>query len=118
VPVGKNISVPAAAAINSTTFFNNQISFNRTNLIEPHSKEQQAVIVLWFPSVVLRQQLTQKNYPALSSKNICLKTDRDITPILGDIMKLSKEIRSVDLLKVLDYNDMTNSLVEAPCSAK
>jgi hypothetical protein len=33
-------------------------------------------------------------------------------------MKLSKEVRSVGLLKVLNYNDTTTSPVEAPCYAK
>ena len=33
-------------------------------------------------------------------------------------MKLSKRVESVDLLKVLHYNDSTTSLVEVPCSAK
>jgi hypothetical protein len=33
-------------------------------------------------------------------------------------MKLSKQVRSVDLLEVLNYNDTTTSLVEVPCSAK
>jgi hypothetical protein len=44
--------------------------------------------------------------------------DKDITCVLYDIMKLSKKVRSVDLLKVLNYNDTTTSLVEVPCCAK
>jgi hypothetical protein len=59
-----------------------------------------------------------KDYPTLDSKNICLKTDKDISPVLWDIMKLSKNVRSVHLLKVLNYKDTTTSLVEVPCSAK
>jgi hypothetical protein len=59
-----------------------------------------------------------KDYPALLSKNICLQTDKDIMPVLWDIIKLSKKVRSVDLLKVLNYNDTATSLVEVPCSAK
>ncbi len=59
-----------------------------------------------------------KDYPTLDSLNICLQTDKYIMPVLRDIMKLSKKVRSVDLLKVLNYNDMTTSLVEVPCSAK
>jgi hypothetical protein len=38
--------------------------------------------------------------------------------VLRDILKLSKKVKSVDLLKVLHYNDSTTSLVEVPCSAK
>jgi hypothetical protein len=51
-------------------------------------------------------------------KKICLCTDKDILPVLRDIIKLSKKVKSVDLLKVLHYNDSTTSLVEVPCSAK
>jgi hypothetical protein len=38
--------------------------------------------------------------------------------VLRDIIKLSKKVKAVDLLKVLNYNDATTSLVEVPCSAK
>jgi hypothetical protein len=58
-------------------------------------------------------------YPALTSKNICLHTDKDITVVLRDIIQLSKNVKSVDILKVLNYNNSTTSLVlEVPCSAK
>ncbi len=67
----------------------------------------------------LEETVDPKDYPTLNSKNmICLQTDKDITPVLRDIMKLAKKVRSVDLLKVLNYNDTTTSLVEVPCSAK
>jgi hypothetical protein len=83
---------------------------------EPPSKEEQAVSA----AVVMNcfeGTVNPKDYPALVSKNICLQTDKDIPPVFGDIMKLSKKVRSVDLLKVLNYNDTTTSLVEVPCSA-
>jgi hypothetical protein len=66
----------------------------------------------------LEETVDPKDYPTLNSKNICLQTDKDITPVLQDIIKLSKEVRSVVLLKVLNYDDATTSPVEAPCSAK
>jgi hypothetical protein len=62
--------------------------------------------------------INSKDYPALHSKHICLQTDTEITAVLRDILKLSKKVKSVDLLKVLHYNDSTTSLVEVPCSAK
>ena len=52
------------------------------------------------------------------AKNIVLTSDEDITPVLRDIVKLSKKVKSVDLLKVLNFNDTTTSLVLVPCSAK
>jgi hypothetical protein len=33
-------------------------------------------------------------------------------------MKLAKKVKSIDLLKVLNYNDSTTSLVKVPCSAR
>jgi hypothetical protein len=61
-----------------------------------------------------------KEFPTLASKQICLQTDKDITPVLRDILKLAKKVKSsgVDLLKVLHYNDTTTSFVEVPCSAR
>jgi hypothetical protein len=82
---------------------------------EPPSKEQQALSA----AVAMNrfeETVDPKDYPTLNSKNI--KTDKDISPVLRDIMKLSKKVRSVDLLKVLNYNNTTTSRVEVPCSAK
>jgi hypothetical protein len=36
----------------------------------------------------------------------------------GELLKLSKQVKSVDLLQVLHHNDATTSLVEVPCSSK
>jgi hypothetical protein len=72
-------------------------------------------------AVVLNQfseTINQNDYPTLDSKRICLETDQDITPVLRDIIKLSKKVKLVDLLKVLNYNGSTTSLVEVPCSSK
>jgi uncharacterized small protein (DUF1192 family) len=44
------------------------------------------------------ENINPKDYPTLHSKHICLKTDTDITVILRDIMKLSKEVKLIDLL--------------------
>jgi hypothetical protein len=62
-----------------------------------------------------------KEFPTLASKQICVQTDKEITPVLRDILKLAKKVKSSgveDLLKVLHYNDTTTSLVEVPCSAR
>jgi hypothetical protein len=84
---------------------------------EPPSKEQQALSAA-IAMNRFEETADPKDYPTLHSKNICLKTDKDISPVLRDIMKLSKKVRSVALLKVLNYNDTATSLVEVPCSAK
>jgi hypothetical protein len=39
-------------------------------------------------------------------------------PVLCDLVKLSKKVRSVDLLKVLHFNGAITSLFEIPCSTK
>jgi hypothetical protein len=53
-----------------------------------------------------------KEFPTLASEQICLQTDKDITPVLCDILKLAKKVKltGVDLLKVLYYNYTTTSL--------
>jgi hypothetical protein len=58
------------------------------------------------------ETIKPKDYPTLDSKQICLETDRDILPVLRDIIKLSKKVKLVDLLKVLNCNDSTTSLVK------
>jgi hypothetical protein len=57
-------------------------------------------------------------FPTLVSKNISISSDKDIKAVIRDIVKLSKQVKSVDLLKCLNYNDTTTSLVEVPCSAR
>jgi hypothetical protein len=84
---------------------------------KPPSKEQQAVSAA-VAMKCFEETVNPKDYPTLLSKTISLQTDKDITRVLQDIIKFSKSVRSVDLLKVLNYNDMTTSLVEVPCSAK
>jgi hypothetical protein len=64
------------------------------------------------------EDIDPNDYPTLNAKQICLKTDKDIMSVLNNIIKLSKKVKSVDLLKVLNYNDEATSLVEVPCSAK
>jgi hypothetical protein len=67
---------------------------------------------------VFTETINPLEYPTLHAKKICLHTDKDISSVLRDIIKLSKKVKSVDLLKVVHYNDTTTSLVEVPCSAK
>jgi hypothetical protein len=68
--------------------------------------------------ITFAEHINPKEYPTLHSKHICLQTDTRIMTVLCDILKLSKKVKSVDLLKVLHYNDSTTSLVKVPCSAK
>jgi hypothetical protein len=124
VPAGKTISVPAAAAaaaaIDSTTTeppSTKPSSSTEPPSTEPPLKEQQTVSAA-VAMKRLKETVDPKDYATLNSKNICLQTYEDITPVLQDIMKLSKEVRSVVWLKVLNYDDTTTSPVEAPCSAK
>jgi hypothetical protein len=62
--------------------------------------------------------LKPQEHPALVSKNISLASNQDIVPVLREIVKLSKQVKSVDILKILNLNDSTTSLVEVPSSAK
>jgi hypothetical protein len=66
-----------------------------------------------------QETVDPKDYPTLDSKNIYLKTDKDISPVAtSEHHEVIKKVSSVDLLKVLNYNDTTTSLVEVPCSVK
>jgi hypothetical protein len=62
--------------------------------------------------------LKPQEYPTLVSKNISLTSNQDIVPVLREIVKLSKQVKSVDILKILNLNDSATSLVEVPSSAK
>jgi hypothetical protein len=120
VPTGKTISIPAAAAATDSTTTeppSTEPSSTEPPSTEPPSKEQQAVSAVVAMNC-FELTVDPKDYPTLDSKNICLQMDTDITPVLWDIMKLSKKVRSAGLIKVLHYNDTTTSLVEVPCSAK
>jgi hypothetical protein len=56
--------------------------------------------------------------PTLVAKNVCITSDKDIKAVTRELAKLSKQVKSVDLLEVVHCNDTTSSLVEVPCSAK
>jgi hypothetical protein len=49
---------------------------------------------------------------------MCLKTNKEIQKLLREIMKMPRQVRSVNLFKIVNSNDITTSLVEVPCSAK
>jgi hypothetical protein len=57
------------------------------------------------------------NFPFLANlqesrgQRICLKRNKDIQKLLRDIVKMSWQVRSVDLLKVVNGNEITTSLV-------
>jgi hypothetical protein len=80
-------------------------------------KEQEAVSAA-VQVQFFEEKVEPHEYPILFAKNIGLSSDEDITPVLREIVKLSKRIKSADVLKVLHCNDSTTSLVEIPCSAK
>jgi hypothetical protein len=56
------------------------------------------------------EHMNPKDYPMLDSGPICQKTDKYIMVILCGIMKLSKEVKNIDLLKDLNYNDILPAL--------
>jgi hypothetical protein len=64
---------------------------------------------------IFQEEIDPKDYPTLLAKNIVLTSDKDIMPILREIVKLAKEVKSTDLLKVLNANGRTTSLVVVPC---
>jgi hypothetical protein len=96
-----------------------QTCFETCELARKKEKEKKqeafsaAVEVQIFKEIVDPQQ-----HPSLVAKNIVLTSDEDITPVLRDVVKPSKKVKSVDLLKVLNFNDKITSLVAVPCSAK
>jgi hypothetical protein len=85
----------------------------RQEMVKKQKAVSDAVEVKCFEEVV-----DVKTFPTLVSKGICLTSDIDVTPVLRDLVKLSKTVKSVDLLKVLHFNGATTSLVEIPCSTK
>jgi hypothetical protein len=95
-----------------------QTCYETCDLERKKEKEQEEAVSAAVPIQNFNEQVNPKDYPVLSSYNIELTSDKDITPLLRDIVKLSKKVTSVDLLKVLHYNDTTTSLVEVPCSSK
>jgi hypothetical protein len=88
--------------------------FIRTCVIErlnAEDKKKQQAVCTAVRIHSFEENINLKDYSTLHSKHICLKMDKDITAILCDIMKLSKEVKSIDLLKVMNYNDQPTSLV-------
>jgi hypothetical protein len=67
---------------------------------------------------VFDEHIDSQDHPTLQAKQISVESDKDIAAVLRDIIKLSKKVKSVDILKVVNYNDATTSLVKIPCSAK
>jgi hypothetical protein len=57
-------------------------------------------------------------FPTLVAKNICITSDKDIKLVMPELAKLSKQVKQVDLLEVLQFTDAATSLVEVPCSVK
>ncbi len=51
-------------------------------------------------------------------QRICLTMNKNIQKLQLEILKMSRQVRSVNLVKVVDSNDITTSPVEVPCSAK
>jgi len=88
--------------------------------IQKQKEKKQEAVSAAVQVNVFETPVEPNDYPILVSKNISLTSDEEITPVLREIVKLSKVVKSdsVDILKVLHRNDSTTSLVEVPCSAK
>jgi hypothetical protein len=68
---------------------------------------------------VFDEEINPEYCPILQAKQISVESDKGIAAaVLRDIIKLSKKVKSVDVLKVVNYNDATTSLVKVPCSTK
>ena len=81
---------------------------------EIHNNKQKAVRDAMEDNY-FEEVIDAKEFPILASKGISITSDADITPVLRDIVKLSKRVKSVDLLKVVHLNGATTTLVEIPC---
>jgi hypothetical protein len=66
----------------------------------------------------ITEVIDAKQLPTLVAKNTCITSDKDIKAVTRELVKISKQVKSVDLLEVVHCNDTTTSLVEVPCSAK
>jgi hypothetical protein len=91
---------------------------------EEDEKMEEAVSAALRVETFSENNVLPSNYPFLADlqdsrgRQICLKTNKDIQKLLREIVKMSRQVKSVDLLKVINSNDVTTSLVEVPCSAK
>jgi hypothetical protein len=99
-----------------------EISCNKQK--EEDEKIEEAVSAALLVETFSENNVLPSNYPFLADlqdsrgRKICLKRNKDIQKLLREIVKMSLQVRLVDLLKVANSNDVTTSLVEVPCSAK
>jgi hypothetical protein len=84
---------------------------------EDDDKRQKAVSV-GIEVKQLSEVIDATQFPTLVAKNICITSNKDIKAVMRELAKLSKQVKSVDLLQVLHSNDTTTSLVKVACSAK
>jgi hypothetical protein len=75
-------------------------------------KKQESVSAASQAAQPFETTLKPQECPTLVSKNISLTSNQDLMPVLRKIVKLSKQVESVDILKILNLNDSTTSLVE------
>jgi hypothetical protein len=111
-------SLPPPIADSSSTSTNSlPPPITDSSLVHDVCKKQKAVSaaveVNHFTEVI-----DAKQFPTLAAKNICLTSDKDIKAVMRELVKFSKQVKSVDLLQVLHHSDATTSLVEVLCSSK
>jgi hypothetical protein len=91
---------------------------------EEDEKREEAVSAALRVETFSENNVLPSNYPFLADLQdgrgckICWETNKDIQKLLREIVKMSRQVRSFDLLKVVNSNNVTTSLVEVPCSAK
>jgi hypothetical protein len=62
------------------------------------------------------EDINPDDYPVLKQLNIGLTNDRQLQPLLRDIYKLQKKVKSVDLFQFSAYNDKQQNYVVVPTS--
>jgi hypothetical protein len=111
-------SLPPPIADSSSTLTNSlPPPIADSSLVHDVCKKQKAVSVAGEVNH-FAEVIDAKQFPTLAAKNACLTSDKDIKAVMRELVKLSKQVKSVALLQVLHHKDATTSLVEVPCSSK
>jgi hypothetical protein len=75
------------------------VSVAHNNVIDGQKKQQ---LVSVTHENVFDEHIDSKDYPTLQAKKILVESDKDTAAVLRDIIKLSKKVKSVDILEVVN----------------
>ena len=67
---------------------------------------------------LIEEEINEEKYPVLKLYGIPVRDDQVIQNVLRDITKLSKEVKSINLLTFSTYNDTPTTLVRVPKSKR